>query len=403
MAFVPLKYTLRNLSVRWPTTLLTVLVAAIVVSCTCVLFGLVDGLMYSQAVSGDPLTLLVMRKGADNENSSNFTLQTAQDLATLKGIAQGRARTSEEVSQGLPDVQDKPLIAGELMNIPVMARSDGSRVNLTIRGVAPTSPYLRPNFTITQGRYFNPGTRECIVSRFLVGRFPGTQVGQQLRVSDKEVYDVVGIFTAGSSAAESEIWTGREDLAANTNNDRSVSTARIRATDSPALEAISDTITNDPRFGQLPKRESVYYQSQNGTALFLTVIGTVIAVLLTIGALFAAANTMFAAVKSRTREIGTMRALGFSRASILFSFLFEAIVITAIGGALGALISLLFSNWSFGISDFSSFSERMIRLRFGFLPMSVALGMTLAMGIFGGLFPALRAVRLDVVKALRSL
>ena len=403
MAFVPLKYNFRNLSVRWPTTLLTVMVSAIVVACSCVLFGLVDGLMYSQAVSGDPLTLLVMRKGADNETSSNFSIQTAQDLATLKGIAQGRARTAEEAQKGFPDLQDKPLISGELLNIPVMSRSDGSRVNLTIRGATSASPYLRPKFEIVEGRYFNPGTRECIVSRSLVSRFPGTRLGQQFRVSDKEVYNVVGIFTAGSSAAESEVWTGREDLAANTNNDRSVSSTRIRAEDNRSLEALIDSITNESRFGLLPKRESVYYQSQNTTALFLTVIGTVIAVLLTIGALFAAANTMFAAVKSRTREIGTMRALGFYRTAILMSFLLESVVITAVGGALGALVSLLFSNWSFGISDFSSFSERVIQLRFGVLPFAVALGMTLAMGVFGGLFPAIRAVRLDVVKALREL
>jgi len=269
--------------------------------------------------------------------------------------------------------------------------------------VVPASPFLRPNFVIEEGRYINPGTRECMIPRSLVGRFPGTRLGQQFRVSDKEVYNVVGIFSAGSSVAESEVWTGREDLAANTNNDRSVSTVRIRAEDNTALESLTDSITGDTRFGLLPKRENVYYQSQNTTAVFLTVIGTVIAVLLTIGALFAAANTMFAAVKSRTREIGTMRALGFSRTAILLSFLLEAVVITAIGGALGALISLLFSNWSFGISDFSSFSERMIQLRFGALPLAVALGMTLAMGIFGGLFPAIRAVRLDVVKALREL
>jgi putative ABC transport system permease protein len=403
MALVPLKYNLRNLSVRWPTTLLTVLVAAIVVACSCVLFGLVDGLMYSQAVSGDPLTILVMRKGADSETTSYFTLQTVQDLATLNGIAKGRDRTPEEVEKSFPDAKGQPLVAGELLNIPVMNRSDGTRVNLTIRGATPASPYLRPSFQIIEGRYFRPGTRECIVSRSLTKRFAGGQLGQQLRVSDKEAYDVVGIFSANSGAAESEVWTGREDLAANTNNESSVSTARIRVVDNKAFETLSGTITNDTRFGQLPKRETVYYQSQNLTLVFLAVIGTIIAVLLTIGALFAAANTMFAAVKSRTREIGTMRALGFSRTSILLSFLLEAVIITAIGGAIGALLSLLFSNWSFGISDFTSFSERVIRLRFGALPLAVALGMTLAMGVFGGLFPAIRAVRLDVVKSLREL
>ncbi|GIW88605.1 MAG: multidrug ABC transporter permease [Isosphaeraceae bacterium] len=403
MALVPLRYNLRNLAVRWPTTLLTVLVVAIVVACTCVLFGLVDGLEHSNAISGDPQTLVVLGKRADNETSSYFDVDKAQTIATLDGIATGPPRTDAQAAAGWPDVEGRPLAAGEIVHIPIMTRTDGSRVNLTIRGVDAASPYLRPDFQIVAGRYLRPGTRECILSPGMSRRFTGAQLGSELVVTDKETYRVVGLFTAGGSVAESEVWTGRDDVAAATNRTGSVSSMRIRAASPDAAVALIDTLSNDNRFVLKPIRESKYYADQNLTALFLTFLGSLIAVLLTIGALFAAANTMFAAVKSRTREIGTLRALGFSRPAILFSFLLEAILITTLGGLLGALLSLIASRWSFGISDFNTFTERMIQIRIGLVPLAVAIAMTLAMGIFGGLFPAIRAVRLDVIKALREL
>lgn len=403
VALVPLRYNLRNMTVRWPTTVLTVAVVAIVVACACVLFGLVDGLQHSNDVSGDPQNVIVLSKRADNEISSFFDLGTAQTILTLDGIARGEPLTPRQVEAGLPAVDGQPLAAREMVYIPVMQRKDGSRVNLTFRGVDPPSPHLRHDFRIVAGRYFQPGVRECIISPALSRRFEGAQIGQSLVVTDKESYRVVGLFTAGGGVAESEVWTGFEDLAANTNRTGAVSTMRIKGTSPDATLQLIKTLTEDNRFALKPLREPSYYADQNFTAVFLTFLGALIAVMLTIGALFAAANTMFAAVKSRTREIGTMRALGFSRTAILLSFLLEAIIITALGGLLGAALSLLFSNWSFGISDFNNFSERVIQLRLGPMPLAVAIGMTLAMGIFGGLFPAIRAVQLDVIKSLREL
>ncbi len=411
MALVPLKYNLRNLIVRWPTTLLTVVVVAIVVACTCVLFGLVDGLQHSNSVSGDPEILIVLGRRADNETSSYFGNDTADDILTLNGIARGPARTDAQAQAGIPDVQDRPLAAREMVHIPVMARTDGSRVNLTIRGVDSPSPYLRKDFEIVAGRYLRPGVRECIVSPALSRRFAGAQLGGKLRVSDKEAYDVVGLFRAAGGVAESEVWSGIDDVAANTNRGGSVSSMRIKGADPASTVQLIETMsppvegatTGDNRFALKPIRERAFYEKQNLTALFLTFLGSLIAVLLTVGALFAAANTMFAAVKARTREIGTMRALGFSQWAILFSFMLEAIFITGLGGLIGAGLSLLFSRISFGISDFNTFSERVIQLRLGVLPLAVAFGMTLAMGLFGGLFPAIRAVRLDVIRSLREL
>ena len=403
MTLIPLRYNLRNLRVRWVTTLLTVLVTAMVVCSSCVLFGLVEGLQHSQAISGDPLDVMVFREGATNETESGIDLAKAQDLATLPGVARGPARTAEQAEAGLPDVSGKAMTAAELINIPVVERSDGTRTNIIVRGVDPASPYLRPDFHIVAGRYFDPGKGEAVVAASISKRFKGAGLGDVLKVGERESYRVVGLFTAGGSASESEAWVDRRDLAANTNNQQGVTSGQIRATDAAARDAIIEALGTEARFGLKGLLETKYYAQQQITVIFLTVLGTIIAILLSIGAMFAAANTMFAAVKSRTREIGTMRALGFPRRAVLLSFLGESLILCALGGVLGWLATLPFRAWQFGLNDFQTFSERAVSLRFGPLVFAVAFGMTLAMGLFGGLFPAVRAVRLNVVKSLREL
>lgn len=403
MAMIPLRYNLRNLRVRWVTTLMTVLVTAVVVCCTCVLFGLVEGLQHSQKISGDPLDVLILRKGATAELDSGFDIEKAQDLATLSGIAKGGPLDAKAKELGLPDVQGKPLAAGEMIDIPMVERNDGSRTNIIVRGVQGASPHLRPDFRIVAGRYFVPGRGECIVAAPISRRFQGTGLGEDLHIGERISYRVVGLFTAGGSASESEVWTSRDDLAANANRESTVNSVQIRAESPKARDAILDAARNQSRFGLLGKTESQYYAEQQMTVVFLTVLGTIIAILLSIGAMFAAANTMFAAVKSRTREIGTMRALGFSRGSVLLSFLGESLILCALGGLLGWLATIPFRSVQLGLNDFNTFSERAVQLRFGPLVLAVAFGMTLAMGLFGGLFPAVRAVRLNLVKSLREM
>jgi putative ABC transport system permease protein len=249
---------------------------------------------------------------------------------------------------------------------------------------------------------FVPGKGECIVARTISRRFKGAGLGETLRCGDKESYRVVGLFTSGGSAAESEAWVDRRDMERNTQRTGSVSAVQLRAATAGDLDKILKRISGDPQFNLLAQKESTYFESQQMTALFLQVVGTVIAVLLSIGAMFAAANTMFAAVKSRTREIGTLRALGFSRFNVLACFLGESVLLCSLGGLLGWLATLPMSALTFGTNDISSFAERTIQFRFGPLVFAVAFSMTLAMGVFGGLFPALRAIRLDVVKALRE-
>src|SRR3954471_1788132 len=198
---IPIKYNTRNLRVRWVTTALTVLGTGMIVWSSCLVFSLVEGLQHSLAVSGDPLDLIVLRKGSTNEVNGGFAKSKADSLLTLGGIAR--------------DGKGLPLAAPELLNIPVMERGDGSRTNIIIRGVSAASPQLRPSFTIVQGRYFEPGRGECVVSRGVSRRFKGAKIGGMLQVGDKETYRVVGIFTSGGSAAESEAWVDIKDLSRN--------------------------------------------------------------------------------------------------------------------------------------------------------------------------------------------
>jgi putative ABC transport system permease protein len=386
---IPLKYNVRNLRVRWVNTLMTVLGTGLVVWSSCILFGLVEGLQHSLTVSGDPLDLIVLRKGSSTETTSGFTTAKADDVATLPGIARGES--------------GRPLVAPELVYIPVAERVDGGRTNIIVRGVVPASRPLRPRFTLVQGRDFVPGRGECIVSRSLSRRFKGASIGGNLKMGEKESFRVVGLFTAGGSAAESEVWADIADLARTISREGNVSCVQLRAASADDLEGIKKTIEGDTQFRLAAVREADYFASQSQSSLFLKGAGTLIAVLLTFGAMFAAANTMYAAVSARTREIGTMRALGFSRLDILLSFLGESVLLSCLGGLLGLLATIPLSALTFGTSNFNTFAEVTVAFRFGPLVMAVATAMTLAMGVFGGLFPALRAVRLDVIRALREL
>jgi putative ABC transport system permease protein len=295
------------------------------------------------------------------------------------------------------------MAAKELLNIANGERENGTRNNLIIRGAQPASRGLRPEFKIVAGRDLVEGKGECIVSKNIARHYKGAQIGGLLYFGDKEQYRVVGVFTAGGSAAESEVWADLKDVEKNTGRDGSVSCVQIRAASIPDYEKLQKTINDDTQFKLEAKSEKSYYEDQSRMSIFLKAAGTLIAVLLTFGAMFAAANTMFAAVSSRTREIGTMRALGFSQRDILISFLGESFLLCALGGALGLLATMPLNLLTIETFNFGSFASISITFRFGWMVAAVALIMTVAMGLFGGMFPALRAVRLEVIAALREL
>jgi len=385
---IPIKYNVRNLRVRWKTTLMTVLGIALLVASSCILFGLVEGLEHSLKVSGDPLDLIILRKGSTAETTGGFESKKADELLTLGGILRDG---------------DGPVAAKELLNIPIAPREDGTSSNIILRGVQPASRKLRSNFKIVAGRDFESGKGECIVSSSIAKNYKGAKVGGQLIFGEKERYHVVGLFTAGGGSAESEVWADLKDVERNTGRDGSVSCVQIRAAGPAEFDQLIKEIEEGAQFRLAAHPESKYFASQSDASTFFKAAGTLIAVLLTFGAMFAAANTMFSAVKSRTREIGTMRALGFSRRDVLICFLGESLLLALLGGGLGLLATIPMNWLSIETMNGNTFAAVSINFRFGPWVMAVALAMTLIMGLFGGMLPALRAVKLEVISALREL
>jgi putative ABC transport system permease protein len=385
---IPVKYNIRNLRVRWVTTLMTVLGTGLVVWATVLTFGLTDGLEHALRISGHPLDLIVLRKGSNDETGSTITAQTAGELATLDGIAR--------------DENGRPLCAIEFVTILTKPRrGNAGTTNLIVRGVEAVSRSLRPDFRVVRGRDIQPGVNEAITSEQMAQRFENLAIGEKLEINQVD-FTVVGYFEAGGSAAESEVWTDIRDVTAARRTQGAVSSVNLRARDASARQALVERIRDDKQFNLKVVEETKYYEDQMTTSIALKFIGYVIAGFLTVGAMFAAANTMFAAVASRGREIGTLRALGFRRRSILASFLLESVLLCLLGGLVGCLATLPFNGLSTGTANWATFSEITFSFRFGPAVLLRGVLMALVMGLVGGLFPAVRAVRLDIVTAFRD-
>jgi putative ABC transport system permease protein len=385
---IPLKYNIRNLRVRWVTTLMTVLATALIVWMMVLTFGLTEGLDHALRISGHPLDLIILRKGSNDETGSTVTQTAAQELMTLEGIAR--------------NVQGEPLCASEFVTILTKPRrNNGGTTNLIVRGVETISRELRPDFKIVQGRDLRPGVNEAISSENMGRRFENLGLGEEVEINQAR-FKIVGHFEAGGSSAESELWTDARDLASARRSQDTISSVNLRARDENAKQALMRRIQDDKQFNLKVVEETKYFEDQMGSATAIKYFGYFLASFLTIGAMFAAANTMFAAVASRGREIGTLRALGFQRGSILISFLLESVLLCLMGGVLGCLATLPFNGLSTGTANWATFSEITFAFRFGPSVLLRGVLMALAMGLLGGLFPAIRAVRLNIVSALRE-
>jgi len=383
---IPAKYNLRNLRVRWRTTLMTVLSTGLVVWASVLSFGLTDGLQYALKVTGHELDLIVVRKGATDEISSGIEQKVAREIASLPGIAK--------------DAQGQPQCSVEFVTILTKPRrNNGGTVNLIVRGLENIGRTLRPDFKIVQGRDIEPGKFEALTSRSMAARFENLAIGEKLEVN-RQFFEIVGYYEAAGSAAESEVWTDLRDLTIARKTPAAVSSICLRAESPEQRDSLIALLADDKRFQLNAIRETKYFEDQMNQANAIQYIGYIIAGFLIFGAMFAAANTMYAAVASRAREIGTLRALGFPRGSILVSFLFEAIVLCLLGGFVGCLATLPFNGLSTGTMN--QFSEITFSFRFG--PRVLAQGVLLAlvMGLLGGILPAIRAVRLNIISALRE-
>ncbi|HMD98075.1 MAG TPA: FtsX-like permease family protein [Terriglobia bacterium] len=384
---IPLKYNWRNLVVRRNTTILTAFSITLTVAVFVVLMALATGLETSLSTTGHPLNVVIMREGSQAEGFSSVSRDSLQVIKYLDGIAKD--------NHGEPFVSPEAIV---LTNLLRRGQTQGS--NVTIRGLSPDGPSLRPDFKMVEGRFFQSGLREVIASRRISERFQNCGLGDRLKLG-RGYWTVVGIFDAGTSAYNSEIWTGVDGLMDEFHRDN-YNDVFVRVTSAAAVARVKDQVTNDRRLHLKPVAERDYFETQMETATPIRVFGSLIAVLMAIGASFAAMNTMYATVARRTREMGTLRALGFSRASVLLSFMVESVLIAALGGLLGCVLSLGINGVTTGTTNFTSFSE--MAFDFHVSPALFLAGMVFAvfMGLVGGFFPAWRASHQSVVNALRA-
>jgi putative ABC transport system permease protein len=305
----------------------------------------------------------------------------------LEGIAKNE--------KGEPWVSPELIV---LINLPRRGQAQGS--NVTIRGLTPAGFGLRPEFKVVEGRQFRSGLREVIVSKKISDRFQNCGLGDKVKFA-KGYWTVVGIFEVGNTAYASEIWTDPEDLGQDFDRD-AYSSVFLRAVDSSTLNRLKQQLADDRRLHLKAQIEREYYEKQTSSAAPIKALGIFIAGLMAIGASFASMNTMYAAVARRTKEIGALRVLGFSRGSILLSFVIESVLIALVGGAIGCLLALPVNGVTTGTTNFTTFSE--LAFNFRVTPRLLLNGMIFAalMGFIGGLFPAWRAARENIVTALRS-
>jgi len=385
---IPLKYNLRSLRVRWVTTLLTCVAIGVVVFASVLTFGMIAGIEHALSASGDPADIIIMRKGANDEVSSTIDGTKARELVNLPGIATGPA--------------GEPLASSEFVTILIEPRrNNGGNANVIVRGLDHVGRQLRPGFKIIEGRDLKPGVNELITSRGMARRFENLGLGAQIEINNV-VFRVVGLFEADGSSAESEVWADLRDLTSAQRYEGAISVVNMRTKDEASRLAIMDRVRNDDQFKLKAITETDFFDNQKSSSVAIRVVAYIIAGFLTVGAMFAAANTMYAAVASRGREIGTLRAMGFPRRSVLTSFLLESLVLCSMGGLLGCLATIPLNGLSGGTQNAATWSEITFSFRFG--PKVLLQGMAIAvvMGLVGGLFPAVRAIRLEITNALRQ-
>jgi putative ABC transport system permease protein len=385
---VPLAYNLRNLRERKTNTFMTALGLALTVAVLLSVMALVDGLRETFRASGDPLNILVLRKGATTELASNFARSVFSDLKFKSGIAR--------------DQSAEPMASLELVtviNLESPEHPDGMNVNF--RGITPMGVRLRRELAIEQGRWFRPGFREVVVGDSVARRYPEVGLGGKVHLGRGD-WEVVGIMRAGASSINSEIYCDLNQVAADESRSEVLSSALLQASDPIAKAALIQDLSDDQRLNVDAMGETEYYERQTRSSAPVQFVGLFVAALMSVGSSFAAMNTMYAAVSHRSKEIGTLRVLGFSRGEILLSFLFESLVLATLGGLLGCLLVLPLNNLTSGIGSFTTFSETTFQFRV--TPAILGIGMLFSgfMGAVGGLFPASNAARKEILVALRS-
>ncbi|MBJ6800407.1 ABC transporter permease [Geomonas propionica] len=385
---IPYSYSFRNLWTRRLTTVLTASGMGLVVFVFAATLMLTEGLQKTLVQTGSPDNVVLLRKSANSEVQSGVERDQASLLESQPEIAIGPGGT--------------PLLAKELVVLINLKKRVGDKpANVIIRGITPESLELRPAVRLKEGRMPRPGSAEVIAGESVSRRFKGCGMGETLRFGMRD-WRVVGVFDAGATGFSSEIWGDRDQMMQAFR--RPVYSSIIfRLRDTTAFDAFKARVESDPRLTVEAKRETQYYLDQSeAMAKFLRILGLVLTVVFSIGAVIGATITMYAAVANRVTEIGTLRALGFQRKSILSAFIVEALLLGLCGGILGLFAASFMQLITISTMNWASFSE----LAFSFtLNVSIvwkSLLFSAVMGLVGGVLPAFRASRLKIVEALRA-
>ncbi len=394
---IPISYNVRNLKLRKGLTVMTALGIALTVTTAIFLMALLAGLDRAFVSSGSRKNVLVLRKGSEAELSGGFDAELFPTLKVLPGIAK--------------DSHGEPMASGEWVVVIVLPRKDGTgEVNVTVRGMMPDGLEMRqladepggkPLVKLIDGRWFQTGQREVVVSKSIRSRFAHANIGDTMEFG-KGAWKVVGVFDAGGSAYESEIWGDVNQMASDFDRQGGFSSAYLRATDAIAADALKNRVSDDQRLKLEGVLETDYYAKQTSSGTPIKIIGIVVAVIMAIGSSFAAMNTMYAAVAYRGREIATLRVLGFSRPAILTSFVLESLMLALLGAAVGILLMLPFNGMQTGTSNAVTFSEVVFSLQITPLVAAYAVAFALIMGLAGGFAPAWHAARQNILTALRG-
>jgi putative ABC transport system permease protein len=384
---IPLVYNFRNLVVRRTTTLMTAAGIALTVAVLVSSLALVNGLRATFANTGNPLQILVLRKGSNSELGSSVSRESYALVRPMRGIARSDA--------GDPMVSVEMV---QVVNLPSV--DDPNGMNVTLRGLLPAGIRMRKVRLVT-GRWFQPGHREIVVGKSVARRYPGAQLGRSLHFGRGD-WKIVGITDGGQSAINSEIWGDLNQVSADYNREDNLSSILVRASNPAAVSELIKAIDDDRQLSLTGLSEPAYYAGQTSSGAPIEFLGILVAVIMAIGSCFAAMNTMYAAVSRRSREIGTLRVLGFSRASILTSFLIEALLLSVSGGILGCLITLPLNAVTTGIGNFFTFSEIAFRFRVGVPTMITGVVFAAIVGAIGGFFPARNAAKKEILGALHE-
>lgn len=385
---IPLSYIARNLWARRLTTALTAGGLALVVFVFAAVLMLDEGLRNTLVTTGEYDNVVLIRRSAETEVQSGVDRTQANIVASHPAIGLG--------ADGQPMLSKETLVL-----ISLNKRGSDKPSNIIIRGVGARALTLRPQVKLTAGRMFRPGASEIIAGASIARRFSGAGIGETLRFGQRE-WTVVGLFDAGNSGFDSEIW-GDADQLMQAFRRNAYSSVVLRLADSGRFDGFKKDIEGDQRLTLDAKREQTFYSDQSrALSTFISILGLTLSVIFSIGAMIGATITMYASVANRVGEIGTLRALGFQRRNILAAFLTESMLLAVVGGVVGLAFASLMQFLSFSTTNFQSFSELAFGFKLNAAIVVKTLLFSLVMGMVGGFLPALRAARMQIVDALRA-